>query len=467
MHNDKVAKDFYTARLRAGDKLVGYPYLHMSLYSLIPVLTDRVPTLATDRWWRVYINPEFFGQLSEDEGAAVLVHEVWHPLGLDWERSEAKGVTPETSQIWNIARDCEINSKDGLLGRLPKLKVRNATGKEVECSACSPEAFGLPEGLFAEEMYDRLLESHPHLILPRLMICIGHGSEDKDGKGSKQGDPQATPGAGACGSCADGQPKPWELPGPGDCDTPGQSEARTRLIQAETARAVIEASSQSIGTVPAGWLRWAKKVLNPRVRWQDELGPAIRGFLTRQAGGTVPTCRRVGRRTMSNPRLLPRGRLRLRQRVAWIMDTSGSMSDDLLARGCAEIDGVCKALGREVAVTVYFTDACAYEAQRVTSAERLQPIGGGGTDMGEGFQAVAEAALHDPCEAPDLVICATDGYTPWPDKKPVDAKVLCLILTKNGSQPGWCRPPDGRVLRVIENEEVSVSATTPADEDDE
>jgi predicted metal-dependent peptidase len=400
----------------------------MALYSLVPVMTDLVPTLATDKHWRVYINPTFFAGLTEDQGAMVLVHEVWHPLGLDWLRAEAKGVKPETSHLWNIARDCEINDKDALLQRLPPIEV-DVLGDKLACKPCSAAELGLPEGLFAEEMYDLLLK-RPELAADTVIIIA--------------------PGCGACGSAADGQPKPWELPAPDACDTPGQTEARTKLIQSATAQAVIEHASKGIGNVPKGWLRWAKMVLNPKVRWQDELKAAVRGFLTRTSGGFIPSRRKIGRRQMADPRVLPPSRLKLRQRVSAILDTSGSMSDEMLGQSAAEVDGICKALGREVAVTVYHTDAAAYEAQKVTSAEKLVPVGGGGTDMGEGFRAIAEAALLDPGEAPDVVVCITDGYTPWPPKKPVEALCVFVILTDDGTVPGWARPPDCKVIRVNE-----------------
>jgi predicted metal-dependent peptidase len=421
-----VEKSFYTARLRAVDEKVGFPYLYMSLHSLVPVFSEAVPTLATDRWWRCYVNPGFFATLSVDEGAAVLVHELWHPLGLDWERAELKGVTPETFDAWNVARDAELNTKGGLLERLPTFKLELA-GHHFTCKPCTPATLGLPEGLFAEEMYDLLLER-------------AEPAGDRPGE-------LAAPGAGGCGSCVGGPAKPWDLPPPHEGGPDGHDRARTDLLRTATAQAIIEHNSRQIGTVPAGWLRWAKNTLEPKVRWLDEIGPAVRGFLTRLAGGSHPTRRKVGRRQPPDPRCLPPGRVQLRMRVSMVIDTSGSMGDDRLSQALAEANGICKALGNLVAVGVYFTDAAAAEAQWVTCAEFLRPIGGGGTDMGKGFEAIARDAERDPSCQPDLVVCVTDGYTPWPAANPTDARVIVVVLTSDGDAPAWAAPPDGKTIR--------------------
>jgi len=55
---------------------------------------------------------------------------------------------------------------------------------------------------------------------------------------------------------------------------------------------------------------------------------------------------------------------------------------------------------------------------------------GGGTDLRPGF----EALTADPC---DLIIVATDGYTPWPSR-PVRGKRTIVLLTPDGANgPAW------------------------------
>jgi predicted metal-dependent peptidase len=431
-----IERNFYTARLRAVDGDAGFPYLYMALHSLIPVFTEEVPTLATDKWWRVYVNPKFFGSLTEDEGAMVLIHEIWHPLGLDWERAEQAHVQIDETVMWNIARDIEINEGKGdFFKRLPKIPYYNKEGKLVADEPCSAKGLNMPEGLFAEQYFELLKKNRPDLRIPIMLVVVG----SDDGGGDSGPDQTPRPGGGVCGSCADGHKKPWELPAPDKCDTPGQSEARTRLVQTATAQAIAEAS-QSRGNVPAGWQRWANRILKPKVKWQEELGPSIKGYLSQVSGGVIPTFRKIGRRQTSDPRILPPAKLKIIPRVAFILDTSGSMSDDYLAQSRAEVDGVLTSLGRSVNVTVYHTDAAAAEAQKVMAAEHLVPFGGGGTDMGAGFEAIEEAGRHNPEEVPDLIVCITDGFTPWP-KHPPEVRTVVVIIGKETAGPHWTQGP--------------------------
>jgi predicted metal-dependent peptidase len=80
-----------------------------------------------------------------------------------------------------------------------------------------------------------------------------------------------------------------------------------------------------------------------------------------------------------------------------------------------------------------FCDAAVGSIQQITSTRALVPVGGGGTDMREGF----ERANHLRPK-PDLVICITDGETPWPSKPYRFRTIICLVDkdTKEGC-PEW------------------------------
>ncbi|MGB3013768.1 MAG: hypothetical protein WBB41_04075, partial [Candidatus Nanopelagicales bacterium] len=56
------------------------PYLSTALYALVTVPTDRVATMATDVYWRIYVNPLWI--LGQDVlvVAHELAHQVWHLL---------------------------------------------------------------------------------------------------------------------------------------------------------------------------------------------------------------------------------------------------------------------------------------------------------------------------------------------------------------------------------------------------
>jgi hypothetical protein len=117
------------------------PYLAAALYSLVPVERRGLGTLAVDRWWRLYFDPEAVAAWDVKELAGVLYHEVTHLLRAHHERFEHAD-----REVANVAADIEINDD-----------IR-AERVQLPEGALYPETFGFPEGLLAEEYYSRLLQ---------------------------------------------------------------------------------------------------------------------------------------------------------------------------------------------------------------------------------------------------------------------------------------------------------------------
>ncbi len=120
-------------------------------------------------------------------------------------------------------------------------------------------------------------------------------------------------------------------------------------------------------------------------------------------------------------------------RVAVVIDTSGSMSDSMLAQVLGEVSGLLASVGvARDRLHVVCCDAQAYESQRVLNAKDVRLLGGGGTDMGAGIAAEADLRPR-----PDLIIVLTDGHTPWPPRAPGRTKVVVGLMDKVGHVPDW------------------------------
>ena len=120
-----------------------------------------------------------------------------------------------------------------------------------------------------------------------------------------------------------------------------------------------------------------------------------------------------------------------------VCDTSGSMSEDLLAKALAEVEGLLRALGLARQVRVLACDTAVAPAQRVTSARQVQLVGGGGTNMGTGIAAAV--ALRP---RPAVTVVLTDGYTPWPAAAPRRGRGSWSGCSGAGAPPGarrWAR----------------------------
>ena len=121
--------------------------------------------------------------------------------------------------------------------------------------------------------------------------------------------------------------------------------------------------------------------------------------------------------------------------VAVVCDTSGSMTEALLAAALAEVEGLLRALGLARQVRVLACDTAVAPAQRVTSARQVQLVGGGGTDMGAGIAAAV--ALRP---RPAVTVVLTDGYTPWPVAAPKGTRVVVGLLGPGApGAPSWAR----------------------------
>jgi len=192
-------------------------------------------------------------------------------------------------------------------------------------------------------------------------------------------------------------------------------------------------------------LRWAQTLLHPRVNWREALASRLRRDLASIAGRrdyvfTRPSRRQEAMRLAGSPVILPAMRQPAPPRVACVVDTSGSISDEELRNFLSEVVGITRASGVSGGVTVMACDTQAYPPQRIRSTadvEFMELAGGGGTDISAGLAAAGNLR-----PVPHIVVVFTDGYTPWPEKPPkgVDAVIVTLSdPTMHDSTPSWAR----------------------------
>ncbi len=226
-------KGGYSRALQAARVRASYQraYFAPALFSMIPVKTDLIASMAVDTRWRLYYNEAWINAHSVEENAAVLIHEVSHLLREHDARKHAAAVKDAT--LWNTATDCEIN--DDLI----------AEGLPLPDNPPVPERFGLQAGENAETYYHQLYKP------PR----DGESRESSAGIASECD----------CGSGAHGERRPWELTD--DDGTPGGAPAvdpvKAQLVRREVAQRILDRSGEA-GDAPLGWKRWANTVLTPQ-----------------------------------------------------------------------------------------------------------------------------------------------------------------------------------------------------------
>lgn len=388
------------------------PYLAHALYALIAVASSNVQRMTVDEWWRVYVNPAWLDAAATAEVGRELAHVTWHLLADHTSRARDQDVDRHTATTWSAAADATVThtlDPDHLRPNgLP--------------SAADLE---LPPGLSAEEYY---------AMLGRLPVGPAGSDldEDSDGDGSKNNAP-ADP-TGGCGSGADGLTRAQEHSAGADVG------AVTTFEGNEIRRRVAIAYRQHAagrGSAPGDALRWVRRTLDPTTAWEPLLAGAVRRAVGWAAGRGDFTYRRISRRSSTTPGVVLPGQHRPVPRLAIVVDTSGSVDDELLARALGEVDAAIAALGVPGShVTVYSVDAAVHTASKVRRAQDVQLVGAGGTDLRTGLLRATQERPR-----PDVIVVFTDGDTPWPATPPPGAAVVVALLGRERSAlpatPRW------------------------------
>lgn len=402
---DTYSRALQAARVRASYQRA---YFAPALFTLVPVKTDLIASMAVDTHWRLYYNDAWVAAHSVEENAAVLIHEVSHLLR-DHE-TRKKAAAAKLPALWNTAADCEIN--DDLA----------AEGLPLPGDPPRPEKYGLTAGETAERYYGQLAppdDAQP----PRARL---RGLEHD------------------CGSGAHGERRPWELPdddgSPGG--VPGVDPVKAQLVRREVAQRILDRSGDA-GDVPLGWRRWARRVLAPKVDYMATIRHAVRKALRDSTLGRYDrTYRRPHRRQAAYGEFIMASFYQPRPRPGFLIDTSASMEDTQLARAVAELAGLTRQLGYGTEVLVACCDAAVHDARKAFSSAQLQLYGGGGTDIGVGLQWFADRK-NDPI---DLLVVVTDCHTSWPQDAPPFPVIT--IRVGDGPPPPWGERGANKIITI-------------------
>jgi predicted metal-dependent peptidase len=382
----------YSRALQAARVRASYQraYFAPALFSLIPVKTDQITSMAVDTHWRLYYNDAWLAAHSVEENAAVLIHEVSHLLREHGARKQAAAAKHIT--LWNTATDCEIN--DDLVSE----------GLPLPDNPPVPGMFGMKTGENAETYYGKLVKgSDP--------ITDLHAD---------------------CGSGAHGERRPWELPADGGAGgVPGVDPVKAELVRRDVAHRILDSSGDA-GDVAAGWRRWANVVLTPKVDYMATIRHAVRRALRESTLGRYDrTYSRPHRRQAAYGEFIMSSFHQPRPRPGFLIDTSSSMQDTQLARAIAELGGLTRQLGYGADVVVACCDAAVHDVKRAFRASQVELYGGGGTDIAVGLRWFVERR-SGPI---DLLVIVTDCHTPWPEEMPPFPVIT--IRVGDGPAPPW------------------------------
>jgi len=309
-------------------------------------ISDKVPTAGTNGKEVLY-NEEFFMGLSEEERVALIAHEVWHVAFMHMIR---KGDRHHI--VWNYAGDYVINLQihdDGLKLPVPHLRE---------------ERF---RGMTTEQVYAQIMQEQDD---PDNM-------SDPDGMGSDLMEPS-------------------EGEQPSEAEQAKQEMAIKEMIVKAATQAKME---NQAGSIPGEIARAIDDLINPKLNWKELLQRFVNSVAKEDYSWRKPN------RRFFPSYYMPSAYSESLKHVAVAIDTSGSVSPDMLKEMLSEIQGINDMFKPEK-LTIMDCDYQIHNMYEVTEdldIKELQFGGFGGTS----FFPVLDWAQEN---QPDLLLYFTDLY---------------------------------------------------------
>jgi predicted metal-dependent peptidase len=374
--------------------LLKEPFYGHLLSGVVRRIDDKVDTAAvslTPNGLHLIVNPQFFIQeLKKDERVAVIKHESLHLLFRHLYRPLIQKGDPK---LFNIAADLVVNQHVSPWP-LPDMAVTLRAFPDM----------GLEANQTLECYYNKLKS-------------LNQAMQDGKSTGSPQsedalkrvmGEPQQGDHSFwfAGGGEGFGEPGP-EGSGIGASLTEGMRRAMESDLERHLLRARDRSTAKSWGTLPAEIRTELEAIAlrrKPQLDWKRTLRLfASSGYRTE----VVATQRRMSKRFGTFPGI----RIRRKQRLAVVIDTSGSIGEEVLEVFFREIHGIWK---NDAEVMVIECDAAVQGTYPYKGKTTPAVKGGGGTSFDPALAWVSNSrnGTFDAC------IYLTDGYASAPEVRP-------------------------------------------------
>lgn len=347
-------------------------------------------TMATDGS-HIYFHPDFVASTKVEHLAGVVAHEVFHCIALHVYRMRGKNQV-----IANIAADYVTN-----------LVITGA-------------GMTLPPGALLDNQYDGMSFEQVYAILMR-----------------NAPRPQSGP-------CPTGEMRPAPPPGSGqdDKDKQGQeaeSEQQSGMSETDWKQAAKQLANvaKKAGKMPDSLDRSLSSEHESQTDWVAILWKYALDSAPREYSYLPPSKRYLWQNVY-----LPRIKAPTLRGFPFIVDTSGSMSDEDVKVASRELTAILHELSPEFIDAIY-CDAAVGGSERFTPddasvAVALKAVGGGGTNFQPAFDWIAENYE----EAPPFAVFLTDLYGPAPK----DPGYPVLWITSAASN---MTGPFGETVRIL------------------
>ena len=413
--------------------LYNHGFYGLLLMHMIYAVSEEIETACTDGV-RITFGIDFLDSLSDSELDFVMMHEILHVVLQHCFRGDV-----EDPEAYNIAADIVVNSN---------IMLENG----MKASSITLSKYGIamhvaPDG---KEGHEYTAEQ-VYAMLPKNLNKKGNnkspgsavGGAKKENKKGNNKSPGSADGRAKKEIAKDKHQPVWVWD---DHSQWGKYEEDDTLRDVwvkrfeDAAEAIkIRDPSNARGLLPAFAERILKELKKTQTDWRTILNDFIQEEVV-DYSFTPPD-----RRFDDSPFFLPdfNGKEDRVEDILFMIDTSGSMSDDMIAAAYSEVKGAIDQFNGKLKGWLGFFDAAIIKPQPFSDENEfktIKPAGGGGTD----FQIIFEYVFHHMSDKlPASIIILSDGDAPFPLEKLAGGIPVLWLLNNEEVNPPW-----GKVARI-------------------
>ena len=414
--------------------LYNHGFYGLLLMHMIYAVSEEIETACTDGV-RITFGIDFLDSLSDSELDFVMMHEILHVVLQHCFRGDV-----EDPEAYNIAADIVVNSN---------IMLENG----MKASSITLSKYGIamhvaPDG---KEGHEYTAEQ-VYAMLPKNLNKKGNnkspgsavGGAKKENKKGNNKSPGSADGRAKKEIAKDKHQPVWVWD---DHSQWGKYEEDDTLRDVwvkrfeDAAEAIeIRDPSNTRGLLPAFAERILKELKKTQTDWRTILNDFIQEEVVDYS--FAPPDRRFD----DSPFFLPdfNGKEDRVEDILFMIDTSGSMSDDMIAAAYSEVKGAIDQFNGKLKGWLGFFDAAIIKPQPFSDENEfkiIKPAGGGGTD----FQIIFEYVFHHMSDKlPASIIILSDGDAPFPLEKLAGGIPVLWLLNNEEVNPPW-----GKVARII------------------
>lgn len=364
-----------------------------------------------NRTIQIRVNKEFMETLTPKQQAAVLKHEVAHPLQSHFSKLRILGLKAINSNYEAHAMVTDLEINDNIVN------MEDPTGEGLSWKNI-PELKGHQT---AEEYLRKLMKQSKE--------------NNKNGKGQegKQQEEQQQKGKGqyTISDVAGGGQEGINA----DDDSHKMSEDDIKQV---TQKAVERGLQKSRGNIPGEVQDVVNAIMKPIINWERE----IKKFQTHAVRTSWDETWSKKNRRLSIE-TWPGKTYQQQPRIAWGVDTSGSMEERVILQAIAESHKCAKVIN--AIIEVFMADTRIHDTLIIKPTDRMPakiPIAGGGTSFVEVIEHVDHSKIKYDC-----LFYFTDTFGTFPPKPRVP---VCWVVPV---EYGEVSVPYGKLIRIQLREE--------------